>query len=187
MAYPHKWSPISYKSSSGQRKHIGQTPVLYRWTTPPTTRCQLQSVPVCLHRKEYRSVTALLEAVRCFCRCRLVCCVRHSEPLDRPTARAPAHWLRLELQDRRYPGSGLTSAVVKLGNHRSPVICLNVGIPQGFVMRPFLLAKHDVIRYHQYADDALLHLAMPADNTAAGQSVHTLPTADSGTCTTACN
>jgi len=25
MAYPHKWSPISYKSSA----------VLYRWTTPP--------------------------------------------------------------------------------------------------------------------------------------------------------
>jgi len=36
MAYPHKWSPISYKSSAGQRKHTGQTPMLYRWTTPPT-------------------------------------------------------------------------------------------------------------------------------------------------------
>jgi len=35
MAYPHKWSPISYKSSAGQRKHIGQRPMLYRWTTPP--------------------------------------------------------------------------------------------------------------------------------------------------------
>jgi len=33
MAYPHKWSPISYKSSAGQRKHIGQRPMLYRWTT----------------------------------------------------------------------------------------------------------------------------------------------------------
>jgi len=29
MAYPHKWSPISYKSSAGQRKHIGQRPMLY--------------------------------------------------------------------------------------------------------------------------------------------------------------
>ena len=38
MAYPHKWSPISYKSSAGQRKHIGQRPMLYRWTTPPTKR-----------------------------------------------------------------------------------------------------------------------------------------------------
>jgi len=36
MAYPHKWSPISYKSSAGQRKHIGQRPMLYRWTTQPT-------------------------------------------------------------------------------------------------------------------------------------------------------
>jgi len=35
MAYPHEWSPISYKSSAGQRKHIGQRPMLYRWTTPP--------------------------------------------------------------------------------------------------------------------------------------------------------
>jgi len=37
MAYPHKWSPISYKSSAGQRKHIGQRPMLYRRTTQPTT------------------------------------------------------------------------------------------------------------------------------------------------------
>jgi len=36
MAYPHKWSPISYKSSAGQRKHTDQRPMLYRWTTPPT-------------------------------------------------------------------------------------------------------------------------------------------------------
>ena len=35
MAYPHKWSPISYKSSAGQQKHTGQRPMLYRWTTPP--------------------------------------------------------------------------------------------------------------------------------------------------------
>jgi len=35
MAYPHKWSPISYKSSEAQRKHIGQRPMLYRWTTQP--------------------------------------------------------------------------------------------------------------------------------------------------------
>jgi len=36
MAYPHKWSPISYKSGAGQRKHIGQRPMLCRWTTQPT-------------------------------------------------------------------------------------------------------------------------------------------------------
>jgi len=37
MAYPHKWSPISYKSSAGQRKDTGQRPMLYRWTTQPGT------------------------------------------------------------------------------------------------------------------------------------------------------
>ena len=36
MAYPHKWSPISCKSSAGQRKDTGQRPMLYRWTTQPT-------------------------------------------------------------------------------------------------------------------------------------------------------
>jgi len=40
MAYPHKWSPISYKSSAGQRKDTGQRPMLYRWTTQPT-KCPL--------------------------------------------------------------------------------------------------------------------------------------------------
>jgi len=38
MAYPHKWSPISYKSSAGQRKDTGQRPMLYRWTTQPPTK-----------------------------------------------------------------------------------------------------------------------------------------------------
>jgi len=36
MVYPHKWSPISYRSSAGQRKHAGQRPMFYRWTTQPT-------------------------------------------------------------------------------------------------------------------------------------------------------
>ena len=36
LVYPHKWSPISYRSSAGQRKHAGQRPMLYRWTTQPT-------------------------------------------------------------------------------------------------------------------------------------------------------
>jgi len=40
MAYPHKWSPISYKSSAGQRKHISQRPMLYRWTTQPSATSQ---------------------------------------------------------------------------------------------------------------------------------------------------
>ena len=40
MAYPHKWSPISCKSSAGQRKDTGQRPMLYRWTTQPTSGCR---------------------------------------------------------------------------------------------------------------------------------------------------
>ena len=36
MVYPHKWSPISYRSSAGERKHAGQRPMFYRWTTQPT-------------------------------------------------------------------------------------------------------------------------------------------------------
>ena len=36
MVYPHKWSPISYRSSAGRRKHAGQRPMLYRWTTQPS-------------------------------------------------------------------------------------------------------------------------------------------------------
>jgi len=27
MIYPHKWSPIGYRSSTGQRKHTGQRPM----------------------------------------------------------------------------------------------------------------------------------------------------------------
>jgi len=37
MVYPHKWSPISYRSSAGQQKHAGQRPMFYRWTTQPYT------------------------------------------------------------------------------------------------------------------------------------------------------
>jgi len=47
MAYPHKWSSISYKSSAGQRKHIGQRPMLYRWTTPPTVNTGMSTA--CVH------------------------------------------------------------------------------------------------------------------------------------------
>ena len=34
--FTHKWSPISYRSCARQRKHAGQRPMLYRWTTQPT-------------------------------------------------------------------------------------------------------------------------------------------------------
>jgi len=68
MAYPHKWSPISYKSSAGQRKHIGQRPMLYRWTTQPTYGHIAAALSVCVvlsrqnisKRKPCRAVTRLL-------------------------------------------------------------------------------------------------------------------------------
>ena len=36
MAYPHKWSPISCRSSAGQGKFAGQRPTFYHCATPPT-------------------------------------------------------------------------------------------------------------------------------------------------------
>jgi len=34
--YPHKWPPVSYRSSAGQRKFPGQRPTFYRRATQPT-------------------------------------------------------------------------------------------------------------------------------------------------------
>jgi len=82
-------------------------------------------------------------------------------------------WIQSYLQDRKQ--------FIKLGQHRSPEAILEVGVPQGSVLGPLLFAVYcspvaDVIashgvRYHQYADDTQLHLAMRADNTADGLSV----------------
>jgi len=47
MAYPHKWSPISCKSSAGQRKDTGQRPMLYRWTTQPINAMRPKTVGPC--------------------------------------------------------------------------------------------------------------------------------------------
>ena len=68
-----------------------------------------------------------------------------------------------------------------MGQHQSPEATLEVGVPQGSVLGLLLFAVYcslvaDVIashgvRYHQYADDTQLHLAMRADNTADGLSV----------------
>jgi len=33
MVYPHKWSPISYRSSVGQGKFAGQRPTFYHCAT----------------------------------------------------------------------------------------------------------------------------------------------------------
>ena len=85
-------------------------------------------------------------------------------------------WLQSYLEGR--------TQFVKLGLHQSPVVKLEVGVPQGFVFGPLLFAVYcspvgDIItdhyipryHYHQYADDTQLHLAMSVDNTAAGFTV----------------
>jgi len=39
MVYPHKWPPISCRSSAGQGKFAGQRPTLYHYATQPV--CEL--------------------------------------------------------------------------------------------------------------------------------------------------
>ena len=89
-------------------------------------------------------------------------------------------WIQSYLEDRKH--------FVKLSQHRSPEAILEVGVPQGSVLGPLLFAVYcspvaDVIashgvRYHQYADDTQLHLAMRADNTDDGLSVLAACTTD---------
>jgi len=89
-------------------------------------------------------------------------------------------WIQSYLQDR--------AQFLKLGQHWSSETTLEVGVPQGSVLRPLLFAVYcspvaDVIashgvRCHQYADDTQLHLAMRVDNTAAGLSILAACTTD---------
>jgi len=89
---------------------------------------------------------------------------------------------------------------VKIGQHQSTAIQLEVGVPQGSVLGSILFAVYaspvaDIIashgvQYHQYADDTQLHLAMRTDNTSARLSVLAACTTDvrhCGTCRTACS
>jgi len=88
---------------------------------------------------------------------------------------------------------------------RGEFVEFEVAVSQGSVLGPVLFAVYcrpvsDIIRdpgvrYHQYADDVQLHLAMSTDNTAAELQdcliILFLPrvptTSDSGTCRTACS
>ena len=77
---------------------------------------------------------------------------------------------------------------VKIGQHLSDTVRLNVSVPQGSVLGPLLFAVYcspvaDVIaehgvKYHQYADNTQLQLPMHTDNTADGLTVLAACTAD---------
>ena len=81
---------------------------------------------------------------------------------------------------------------VKLGQHQSPAVGLDVGVPQGSVLDPLLFAVYcpaaDVIvshcvQFHQYADDTQLRLVMSSDNVFCLHmySLHVPLTSDNGT------
>jgi len=103
----------------------------------------------------------------------------------------PLTWLQSYLDDR--------TQYVKIGQHQSTAIQLEVGVPQGSVLGPILFAIYaspvaDVIashgvQYHQYADDTQLHLrCAPTTHPPDCPFLpHVLPTSDGGTCKTACS
>jgi len=53
--YPHKWSPVSYRSSAGQRKFTGQRPTFYHWATQPTVRTKWPMTVGCHHGERITS------------------------------------------------------------------------------------------------------------------------------------
>jgi len=60
MVYPHRWSPVSCRSSAGQGKFAGQRPTLYRCATRPTTHhlCSFDSFQILLNPFSIETDTA---------------------------------------------------------------------------------------------------------------------------------
>ena len=103
----------------------------------------------------------------------------------------PLTWLRSYLDGR--------TQYVKIGQHQSTAIQLEVGVPQGSVLGSILFAIYaspvaDVIashgvQYHQYAKTRsfTLRCAPTTHPLDCPFLPHVLPTSDSGTCRTACS
>jgi len=85
MVYPHEWSPISYRSSAGQRKQTGQRPMFYCWTTQPAcyvivrivcyvSSFLLVSMQWITHCVKYVTLVKLCSYLQQLCE-KLLCCV----------------------------------------------------------------------------------------------------------------
>ena len=60
--YPYKWSPVSCRSTAGQRKLAGQRPALYCWAMEPTIKCC--SSPSLAHVRDANEILRLEAKIR---------------------------------------------------------------------------------------------------------------------------
>ena len=63
--YPHKWSPVSCRSSAGQRKFAGQKPTFY--TTVPWYSC-FDTIPSCDGQMDGRTCNSIICAMHSIAR-----------------------------------------------------------------------------------------------------------------------